>query len=114
MNDIKQAEYLQSLADKEKRIAYESDSLTNWKRVDQLEKEAKELRLKANAKAHAALMELFPYASGQPYTLGYIGNIEKWGDDRSWRIFGGRYQTNELHLLLADVQSPNFKRWKGE
>lgn len=33
-------------------------------------------------------------------TFGYIGNIERWGDDRCWRIFT-RYNSAELRTSIS-------------
>jgi hypothetical protein len=119
MVDRNEIDRLEFLASEEIRVAYEADSLTNWSRVEELRAEANELRLQANAESHKALMELFPYESGQGFTLGYIGNVESWGDDRSWRIFAhgcsdsfGDFKTDELHLLLDVVLGNSFTVWR--
>lgn len=53
---------------------------------------------------------------GSGVTIGYIGNMEQWGDDRSWRIFlphpnrvgtyrdsRGGHKTEDNGRLLEDV-----------
>jgi hypothetical protein len=38
-------------------------------------------------------------------SVGYIGNIERWGDDRSWRVFTNRVAVSgqSLSFLLGDT-----------
>jgi hypothetical protein len=52
-------------------------------------------------------------------TFGYIGNIERWGDDRRWSVWvGGQaygyMTTSELpNLYERMTSSPTFGRWLG-
>jgi hypothetical protein len=47
------------------------------------------------------LVKLLNEAIGGGVTFGYIGNVERWGDDRSWMVFlphPGRVGTDGDHI----------------
>ncbi len=66
--------------------------------------------------------------SRYPYlkiSLGYIGSIHSWGDDRAWGVFVkfpdhadcdmfGRYSSSKLSTLLAEVEKGRFYDWLHE
>lgn len=66
--------------------------------------------------------------SRYPYleiSLGYIGSIHSWGDDRAWGVFVkfpsraecdmfGRYSITQLSTLLAEVEKGRFYDWLHE
>lgn len=56
-------------------------------------------------------------------TFGYIGNIERWGDQRCWKFFTrvcfpaqqygaswGSYDSDDLNVMLADAKA-KLERW---
>ncbi len=56
-------------------------------------------------------------------TFGYIGNADRWGDDRSWRVFSnqrnasgrsqsfGDYSTERLADMLEAVKAGRVRTW---
>ena len=66
----------------------------------------------AHTELYAKVKELAKELPG--ITLGYLGNIESWGDDREWHIFlphPGRVGSYKDRVVIAETASlPNAVR----
>jgi hypothetical protein len=67
--------------------------------------------------AAARLHQLYP---AYTFSAGYIGNVERWGDDRSWKIWcedfvtvGGFYSGNRLSVTVGrtELLPATEERW---
>jgi hypothetical protein len=87
---LEKAKELRDLADKLIKAGYDSDSATDWDRVRKLQEMAVELEKTEADHANDEIGEIvkgLALLMDYPVTWGYIGNLERWGDDRDFRIF---------------------------
>lgn len=105
------------------QAAYMSDSMVPWGKIDSAMAEATSLINQASRLASAyldAALGSLNAKHGTSMEFGYIGNVTRHGDNRSWRFwldtpagsftFGG-HDADELPALAASVAAGHLDQW---